>query len=101
MLDESNCRLHYSGGGIGALALALVIRKYSKLPVDIFEAGPIITTIGAGIGFYARTMDIMKELGLYDEFVKLANVPPEENTGLFIFPHVQYIITPFNFRCDL
>lgn len=70
--------------------LALVISKYGRHPVDIFEAGPTITTIGAGISFFGRTMDIMKELGLYDEFVKMANVPPQENTGSCIFARVQY-----------
>ena len=62
--------------------LALVIGKYGTHPVEIFEAGPTITTIGAGIGFFGRTMAIMKEMGLYDEIVKLAAGPPKENTGL-------------------
>ncbi|KAF8438426.1 hypothetical protein L210DRAFT_3481584 [Boletus edulis BED1] len=69
------------GGGIGGLMLALVIGKYGTHPVEIFEAGPTITTIGAGIGFHGRTMDIMKDLGLYDGLVKMATNPPKENTG--------------------
>jgi len=69
------------GGGIGGLTLALVISKYSSLPVEIFEGGPTITTTGAGIGFFTRTMDIMKELGIYDELVQMAVRPPQENTG--------------------
>ena len=27
-------------------------------------------------------MDIMKEMGLYDELIKMAIGPPQENTGL-------------------
>ena len=60
----------------------MVIGKYGTHPVEIFEAGPTITTIGAGIGFFGRTMAIMKEMGLYDELVKIATGPPQENTGL-------------------
>lgn len=83
--------------------LALVIGKYGSLPVEIFEAGPTVTTIGAGVGFFGRTMDILKELGLYDEFVKIASGPPQENTGLFIFARVlasTSFTTVFKFRSD-
>ncbi|KAF8438428.1 hypothetical protein L210DRAFT_3761357 [Boletus edulis BED1] len=75
--------LHVSicGGGIGGLTLAVVVGKYGTHPVEIFEAGPTITTIGAGISFFGRTMDIMKDLGLYDELVKMAIGPPQENIG--------------------
>lgn len=65
--------------------LALVVGKYGTPLVEIFEAGPTITTIGAGIGFFERTMDIMKELGLYDELIKMAVEPPQENIGLLSF----------------
>ncbi|KAN0080175.1 hypothetical protein V8E55_009741 [Tylopilus felleus] len=61
--------------------LAVVIGKHGNLPVEIFEAGPAITTVGAGISFFGRTMDIMEEMGLYDELVQMAIGPPKENTG--------------------
>jgi len=61
--------------------LAVVIGKYGTHPVDVFEAGPTITTFGAGVGLFGRTMDIMRDLGLYDEFIKLAVRPPQENTS--------------------
>ncbi|KAF8553831.1 FAD/NAD(P)-binding domain-containing protein [Imleria badia] len=79
--DPSAFHVSICGGGIGGLTLALVIGKYGALPTEIFEAGPTITTIGAGIGFFGRTMDIMKEMGLYDELIKMAGGPPRENTG--------------------
>ncbi|KAN0080154.1 hypothetical protein V8E55_009720 [Tylopilus felleus] len=69
------------GGGIGGLTLALVIGKYGTLPVEIFEAGSTITTVGAGISFFGRTMDILKDMGLYDELIKMAIGPPKENDG--------------------
>ncbi|KAN0080158.1 hypothetical protein V8E55_009724 [Tylopilus felleus] len=70
------------GGGIGGLTLALVIGKYSALPIS--EAGPTITTVGARISFFRRTMDIMKKMELYDELIKMAIGPPGENTGKII-----------------
>lgn len=65
--------------------LAVVIGKHGNLPVEIFEAGPAITTVGAGISFFGRTMDIMEEMGLYDELVQMAIGPPKENTGSLTF----------------
>ena len=62
--------------------LAVVVGKYGTHPVDVFEAGPTITTFGAGISLFGRTMDVMEDLGLYDEFVKLAFKPPQEDTSL-------------------
>ncbi|KAF9228173.1 FAD/NAD(P)-binding domain-containing protein [Gyrodon lividus] len=78
---KPNFRVSICGGGIGGLTLALMIGKYSTIPVDVYEASPQIATIGAGIGFFGRTMDIMKELGLYEELVQLGIGPPQENTG--------------------
>lgn len=69
----------------------MVIKKYGSHQVEIFEAGPTITTIGAGIGFFGRTMDIVKELGLYDELVQVAIGPPKPNTGSLISP-VYYLL---------
>lgn len=62
--------------------LAVVIGKHGNLPVEIFEAGP---AVGAGISFFGRTMDIMEEMGLYDELVQMAIGPPKENTGSLTF----------------
>ncbi|KAF9239489.1 hypothetical protein BU15DRAFT_61993 [Melanogaster broomeanus] len=77
---KSTFRVSICGGGIGGLTLALVIGKYSTIPVDVFEAGPQITTVGAGITLSGTTMDVMKELGLYEEFLQVA-VVFQENTG--------------------
>jgi salicylate hydroxylase len=75
-------RVSICGGGIGGLTLALVIGKYSTIPVDVFEAGPQITTVGAGIVFFGTTIDIMKELGLCEELLQVAiGSSFQENTG--------------------
>jgi salicylate hydroxylase len=78
---KSTFHVSICGGGIGGLTLALVIGKYGNLPVEIFEAGPTITTIGAGIGFFKSALDIMKDMQLYDEVIKMAIEPPKENDG--------------------
>ena len=62
--------------------LALVIGKYGTLRVEIFEACPNLSTIGAGITIFGRSTDVMKDLGLYDELVQMAIEPPKEDTGL-------------------
>lgn len=63
--------LFRSGGGIGGLALAVALGCYedetSPVQVDLYEAGPEITTTGAGISVWPRTWAIMKHLGLYDQ----------------------------------
>lgn len=70
-----------SGGGIGGIALAVTIGRYSNLPVDIYEAGPEITTVGAGISVWRRTWEVMKMLGLDEELANKAIEPPKETGG--------------------
>ncbi|EGN97698.1 hypothetical protein SERLA73DRAFT_56786, partial [Serpula lacrymans var. lacrymans S7.3] len=56
-----------SGAGIGGLMLAVVLGKYSDIPIDLYEAQAEITTVGAGVTVWRRTREIMIELGLYSE----------------------------------
>jgi hypothetical protein len=54
-----------SGAGIGGLVLAIVIGKFNpNLAIDLYEAGPEISTVGAGIGIWRRTWDIAQDMGL-------------------------------------
>jgi salicylate hydroxylase len=67
-----------SGGGIGGLTLALVINQNSDSFVDIYEAKPEISTIGAGIGVWKRSWQALQDLGLHEE-VKKRDIPfPKE-----------------------
>ena len=68
----------YSGGGIGGLTLAAVLNKNSNVNVDIYEAKPVISTIGAGIAIWKRTWQILQELGLEDEMTKRKLRLPQE-----------------------
>ncbi|KAI0701522.1 hypothetical protein C8T65DRAFT_831244 [Cerioporus squamosus] len=64
-------RLAIVGGGIAGLTLAVTLGRYeergSPIKVDLYEAGPEITTVGAGISVWARTWAIMRELGIYEQ----------------------------------
>ena len=71
-----------SGGGVGGLSLAVVLGKYcSDINIDLYEALPQFTEIGAGISIWKRTWVILKELGLDVGLEKLAVEPPVEEMG--------------------
>ncbi|KAH7907400.1 hypothetical protein BJ138DRAFT_1116725 [Hygrophoropsis aurantiaca] len=74
-------RVAICGGGIGGLVLAVTIGKYSKVPVDLYEARPEITTAGAGIAIWRRTMEVMHELGLYGDLEKVVSRAPDSSRG--------------------
>ncbi|KAH7915889.1 hypothetical protein BJ138DRAFT_1122229 [Hygrophoropsis aurantiaca] len=74
-------RVAISGGGIGGLMLALTIGRYSDVPIDLYEAQSEITTVGAGISIWRRTMEIMQELGLDEDIAKVATRPANPTHG--------------------
>ena len=69
------CVLH-SGGGIAGLTLAVALGHFeqasSPIQVDLYESGPEITTVGAGISVWPRTWAVMRALGLYDQLASQA-----------------------------
>lgn len=64
------------GGGIAGLALAVTLGQYedpmSPILIDLYEAGPEITTVGAGISVWPRTWEVMRYLGVYDQLASEA-----------------------------
>lgn len=63
-----------SGGGIGGLALALILKRFAgskPLAVDLYEAESDFTEIGAGITLWDRPRSVLYELGLEDELKPL------------------------------
>ncbi|RPD54127.1 FAD/NAD(P)-binding domain-containing protein [Lentinus tigrinus ALCF2SS1-7] len=77
-------RLAIVGGGIAGLSLAVTLGRYadpsSPIQIDMYEAGPEITTVGAGISVWPRTWVIVRELGLYDELASEA-VKSNDSSG--------------------
>lgn len=60
--------LHPSGGGIGGLALAVALGKFdAAVEVDIYESTGKFSEVGAGIGMFARTWELMRTLGLEED----------------------------------
>ncbi|EKM60416.1 uncharacterized protein PHACADRAFT_246354 [Phanerochaete carnosa HHB-10118-sp] len=67
------------GGGIGGLTLALVLKKFmtsSTFTVDLYEAEPSFTEIGAGITVWQRTRSVFASLGLQATLENRALSPP-------------------------
>lgn len=76
-----------SGGGIAGLALAITLGKHldpvhdDPIAVDLYEAGPSITTVGAGISVWTRTWQVMRMLGLERELAEACVDPPDPDEG--------------------
>ena len=71
--------MSYSGGGIGGLSLALVLKKFmapSALAVDLYEAESEFTEMGAGITVWQRTRSIFASLDLQGALENRAVSPP-------------------------
>ena len=74
-----------SGGGPGGLALAVVLGKFgANVDIDLYEALPQFTEIGAGISVWKRTWFIIKALGLDETLGKLAVRPPVDEMSELI-----------------
>ncbi|KAI9069026.1 FAD/NAD(P)-binding domain-containing protein [Trametes sanguinea] len=79
-------RLAIIGGGIAGLTLAVTLGRYAEdgdapIEVHIYENGPEITTVGAGISVWPRTWDVMHRLGLYEQLAEQSVQPPGEEAG--------------------
>ncbi|KAI0352415.1 FAD/NAD(P)-binding domain-containing protein [Trametes cingulata] len=77
-------RLAIVGGGIAGLTLAVALGHYenraSPIEVHLYEAGPEITTVGAGISVWPRTWSVMRHLDLYEQLSR-ASVQSLGNEG--------------------
>ena len=70
-----------SGGGIGGLALAVILNKFSDdVKIDLYESAAEFTQVGAGISVWKRTWYIIKLLGLDEDLGKMAVKPPVEKS---------------------
>jgi len=78
--------IFHSGGGIGGLSLAAALRHLGgkdKFDVDIYEASPVLTEIGAGINFWPRSWRIMEEIGVQSGLAELLFTLPKEEMRKF------------------
>ncbi|KAI8984807.1 hypothetical protein BD414DRAFT_515518 [Trametes punicea] len=69
---------------LGSPASASPLYPTSAAPIEahLYEAGPEITTVGAGISVWPRTWDVMRRLGLYEELAAQSVQTPVQDGGI-------------------
>jgi hypothetical protein len=74
-------QLFLSGGGVGGLTLAYALSRSPDIRIDVYEAASKFTEIGAGIGVWWRTRQVLKYLGLEEDIVRLLSFRPGQDRG--------------------
>ncbi|KZP27531.1 FAD/NAD(P)-binding domain-containing protein [Athelia psychrophila] len=69
----SNIRVAVIGAGIGGLTFCVALGKQPNIKVDIYEAAREFGEVGAGLGMWYRTQQIMAKLGLHKDLEDLAD----------------------------
>ncbi|KAF9391886.1 hypothetical protein CPC16_003799 [Podila verticillata] len=69
--NTSKPKVLIAGGGIGGLTLGILLNK-AGVPFKIFERNYDVKQLGSAIAVGTNAMPLFKQLGIYDEFVKLA-----------------------------
>lgn len=64
------------GGGIGGVAFAVALSRDSGLDVQLFEAAPQFSEIGAGVSFGPNAVQAIKLLGLEASYRSIADSSP-------------------------
>ncbi|KAJ7133826.1 hypothetical protein C8R46DRAFT_1362359 [Mycena filopes] len=101
---EPKFRVAISGCGIGGLALAAFISRFSdeaagNIAVDIYEAKPEVSTIGAGVAIWKRSWQVLQDLGFEDEVVKRGfKVPRDGESRGMIFRKSDQPTEGFDFH---
>ncbi|KAJ7613355.1 hypothetical protein DFH06DRAFT_1109238 [Mycena polygramma] len=81
---QSKFRVAIVGCGIGGLALAAFISRFSeenpggRITVDIYESKPEVSTIGAGVAIWKRSWQVLQDLGFEEEIVKKGFKVPKD-----------------------
>lgn len=87
-MAEPHCkfRIAICGGGVGGLTLAYALSKSPDIRIDVYEAASKFTEIGAGIGVWWRTRQVLKYLGLEEDIIRLLSFRPGQDR----VPSIQY-----------
>ncbi|NYS76500.1 MULTISPECIES: salicylate 1-monooxygenase [Halomonadaceae] len=64
------------GGGIGGVAFAVALSRDSQLDVQLFEAAPQFSEIGAGVSFGPNAVKAIQLLGLENAYQRIADSSP-------------------------
>jgi salicylate hydroxylase len=63
------------------LTLAFALSKSPDIGVDVYEAASKFTEVGAGIGLWWRTRQVLKALDLEEDIARLLTFTPSEDRG--------------------
>ncbi|RUR31416.1 salicylate 1-monooxygenase [Vreelandella nanhaiensis] len=64
------------GGGIGGVALGVALSRHRHLDVQLFEAAPQFSEIGAGVSFGPNAVKAIQLLGLEASYQQIADSSP-------------------------
>jgi len=64
------------GGGIGGVAFAVALSRHADLDVQLFEAAPQFSEIGAGVSFGPNAVRAIQRLGLEAAYRRIADSSP-------------------------
>ncbi|KAF9340947.1 hypothetical protein BGZ91_011664 [Linnemannia elongata] len=68
--DSDRPKVLIVGAGLAGLTLGMILQN-SDIPYEIFESTPAIKPVGAAMVFGPTLAPMMKQCGIYDEFVTL------------------------------
>ena len=63
------------------MTLAFALSRSPDIHVDIYEAASKFAEIGAGIGIWWRTKQVLTSLGLEEDIIRLLPFHPGEEQG--------------------
>ncbi|KAL0948114.1 hypothetical protein HGRIS_010731 [Hohenbuehelia grisea] len=70
------------GGGIGGLTCVLALKHCEYLEIDLYEAAPVLSELGAGIAIWERAWEILQRLNLAEAFEALLSKPRDNEPAL-------------------
>lgn len=72
------------GGGISGLTLACALKKSNNVEINIYEATPEFSEIGAGINIWPRIWEIFANIGLDKPLAELLPRYPDSSPGSYV-----------------
>lgn len=74
--NDSRLSIAIIGGGIGGVAFAVALSRFPDLDVQLFEAAPQFSEIGAGVSFGPNAVRAIQRLGLEGTYRRIADTSP-------------------------
>ncbi|CAB4948080.1 MAG: monooxygenase [Actinobacteria bacterium] len=71
-----------AGGGIGGMTAALSLLR-AGIDVDVYEAAPALTEVGAGVQLSPNGCRVLAELGVFDELIAMSCDPDRKEFRLW------------------